>query len=230
MKTYFKNASIRDEVEKDARLGSMFPELEIKEPVVPAFKPEVGATQSGLGMSGVSGVGTIIKPVSEYITSPVLSQPTFATPTYTTPTSPTQVTYASYTSQGSPEDNFAFLQSKVIDPLKQALGFDLTISSGIRTAEHNAAIGGAKNSQHVSGEAVDLTSQDNRALFRAALAQGEFDQLIWEKGDTDVTKAEAKPRWVHISHSRNKKRGEVLVYNGKSYRKMTEEEKQAILG
>ena len=68
------------------------------------------------------------------------------------------------------------------------------ISSGYRSPALNAAIGGSKNSQHMTGEAADFTAPrfGTPAEIAAALVDSgvAYDQLILEFG-----------RWVHISFS-----------------------------
>jgi hypothetical protein len=66
------------------------------------------------------------------------------------------------------------------------------ISSGYRSPAVNAAVGGSKASQHMTGQAADFTAPrfGSPAEVVAALVDSgvEYDQLILEFG-----------RWVHIS-------------------------------
>jgi zinc D-Ala-D-Ala carboxypeptidase len=79
----------------------------------------------------------------------------------------------------------------------------IVISSGYRSPALNAAIGGSKNSQHMTGEAADFTCPrfGSPTEVAAALKDSgiEYDQLILEFG-----------RWVHISFS-DKPRHHALV-------------------
>lgn len=52
--------------------------------------------------------------------------------------------------------------------------FGVKVNSGYRSAEHNAAVGGAKNSDHLSGNAVDFTGSEAamRKLYEWAQKQG----------------------------------------------------------
>lgn len=43
--------------------------------------------------------------------------------------------------------------------LRDHLGKSITINSGYRSPEHNAKIGGVRNSQHVQGKAADIAVQ-----------------------------------------------------------------------
>lgn len=88
----------------------------------------------------------------------------------------------------------------------------INISSGYRCYELNKVIGGAKNSQHVSGEAADINTgskAENKKLFELIRKSGGFDQLI---NESDFS-------WVHVSHRAGKNRKEVLkMINGKYYK------------
>ena len=96
------------------------------------------------------------------------------------------------------------------EPAVAHFGFRIPISSFYRSAALNRAIGGAAKSQHLTGEAIDLdcdgTLVSNRALFDYFRRRGNFDQLIAEYPRSDGT-----PEWVHVSWSRTRNRGSVLV-------------------
>ena len=89
-------------------------------------------------------------------------------------------------------------------------GAPISISSGYRSPSVNAAVGGAKNSQHMTGMACDFTAhrfgtvqQVFDAIKRSGIA---YDQLIIEFG-----------RWVHISFS-DKPRKQALVIDNNGTR------------
>jgi hypothetical protein len=94
---------------------------------------------------------------------------------------------------------------KVFEPLREILG-PIRVSSFYRSPELNRAIGGSKNSQHCTGEAIDLQSvtASNAMLFNASCDLPEFDQIIWEFGTLD------EPDWVHISYSKTHNRKQIL--------------------
>lgn len=99
--------------------------------------------------------------------------------------------------------NLKLLVEKVLDPAREELKAPIRITSGFRTKEINEIIGGAKNSQHVNGQAADLVCYDNKKLF--LILQGmEFDQLIYEFGNDN------QPGWVHVSFSNVLNRNQVL--------------------
>ncbi len=64
-------------------------------------------------------------------------------------------------------------------------------------------------SQHCYGQALDIdgemTGVDNAKIFEYIKDNLEFDQLIWEFGDSK------KPAWVHVSYKAEGNRGEILV-------------------
>jgi hypothetical protein len=100
----------------------------------------------------------------------------------------------------------------VLQPLRDAVGFPINITSGYRSPQLNAAIGGATNSQHTKGQAADLVSQDNAKLFNYIMTNLPFDQLIWEAGN------DSQPDWVHVSYKPSFNRKQVLrYYPGQGY-------------
>ena len=90
------------------------------------------------------------------------------------------------------------LVEQLLDPIREAWGEPIVVSSGYRCKELNALVGGAKNSHHLLGCAADLiagSKAEHRKLFnliRQMQQEGmiRFTQLIWE-GDG---------RWIHISY------------------------------
>ncbi len=85
--------------------------------------------------------------------------------------------------------NLRALCENVLQPLRDAYGGVIRISSGYRCPKLNRAVKGARTSQHQYGMAADLKCADNRKLFQIARELGVFDQLI----------NEYNLRWVHIS-------------------------------
>lgn len=86
----------------------------------------------------------------------------------------------------------------IFDPLREIVNGSLYASSFFRCPELNTGIGGAKNSQHTKGEAIDIDCDkfgngNNKMLFYLVRHDFEFDQLIWEFGDDN------QPDWIHVS-------------------------------
>jgi hypothetical protein len=117
-------------------------------------------------------------------------------------------------------NNFKLLAEKVFEPIRQNFRCPIHISSGYRSKELNAAIGGSATSQHCSGEAIDIDMDGtpngvtNADVFNYIKENLEFDQLIWEFG------TDKNPDWVHVSYeSSGKQRKQILKairVNGKT--------------
>lgn len=92
------------------------------------------------------------------------------------------------------------LINRVLDPVREIWGGPLTVNSGFRCPVLNKAVGGAASSQHIRGEAADITTgskEGNRLLFdMIASSEVPFDQLIDESGYS----------WIHISHGQANRR------------------------
>lgn len=92
------------------------------------------------------------------------------------------------------------LIDNVLDPLREAWGAPIIVTSGYRCARLNKAVGGAKNSAHLYGQAADIrtvsdTFADNKKLFDLVKRLGlPFDKMIWEHGN------DIGPNWIHISY------------------------------
>lgn len=105
-------------------------------------------------------------------------------------------------------ENLKKIATHVFQPARTHFGVPLFVSSGYRSPELNSAIKGAKNSQHTSGQALDIDCDvlggvSNGELFHYIKEHIDFDQLIWEFGD------ENNPDWVHVSYvgpDKNRKR------------------------
>ena len=93
--------------------------------------------------------------------------------------------------------NLTFLCTKVLDPLRAANG-PITINSGYRCPSLNSLVGGVSNSQHVTGQAADISIKGDIAygkkLFNWIKQHVEFDQLIWEHNKQGTY-------WIHVSYN-----------------------------
>lgn len=83
-------------------------------------------------------------------------------------------------------------------------GYPIIISSAYRSPAVNAAVGGSKNSQHMTGQAVDFTcpkfGTPKEIVQRIKNSGISYDQLILEFD-----------RWVHISFTENANRNQVFA-------------------
>jgi hypothetical protein len=108
-------------------------------------------------------------------------------------------------------ENFKLLAEKVFQPIREHFRCPIHISSGYRSKELNAAIGGSATSQHCSGEAIDIDMDGtpngvtNRMVFDYIKDNLTWDQMIFEFGDKE------NPDWVHVSYESNgKQRKQIL--------------------
>ena len=106
-------------------------------------------------------------------------------------------------------NNLRLVCTNVFDKVREHFGKPIGISSGFRSVELNAKIGGSKTSQHCEGKALDIDGDifggiNNKLLFLYIKENCIFDQLIWEFG------SENAPDWVHVSYNEGKNRGQVL--------------------
>lgn len=108
--------------------------------------------------------------------------------------------------------NLAALAWNVLQPLRDAMGGPIKISSGYRSPLLNGKTpGSSKTSQHSLGEAADIVSLGgftNAAMFDYIRKNLPFDQLIWEYG------TKKNPQWVHVSFRSQKRREQILVTTG----------------
>lgn len=102
--------------------------------------------------------------------------------------------------------NLKKLCVEVLQPIRDKYGFPILVSSGYRSPELNKAVGGVSSSQHLKGEACDISNKDktkNLELFNLIvkmIKENEIviGQLIWETGG-EKTKYKNYPKWLHIS-------------------------------
>jgi hypothetical protein len=93
--------------------------------------------------------------------------------------------------------NLQYLIDTLLNPVSVQLGMAICVNSGFRSQQVNVAVKGQPNSQHLKGEAADITCADNAQLYRLIKEHLLFDQLIWEKGN------DTAPLWIHVSIKRN---------------------------
>lgn len=91
--------------------------------------------------------------------------------------------------------------------IREHFGAKVHITSGYRTAEHNAAVGGSKSSQHLLGRAADFYVEGVPVATVAAYAE----TLLPGRGGIgrypkDAKHPTRKTGWVHIDTRTNKSR------------------------
>ena len=107
-------------------------------------------------------------------------------------------------------ENLRALCVNILQPVRDALGSPVNLNSGYRCPSLNRSIGGAKNSQHMTGHAADIIdlNNGNENLFKKIKELNlPFDQMIDEFGF----------RWVHVSYDPVRNRRQILqaVKNGR---------------
>lgn len=101
-------------------------------------------------------------------------------------------------------DNLSYLINEVLDPLRLEYGHSITVNSGFRSPEVNKKVGGVSTSQHLTGQAADITAgspEENEKLFHIIEKLGIYDQLI----------NEYNYKWVHVSYSNIHNRKQIVV-------------------
>jgi len=98
---------------------------------------------------------------------------------------------------------------KIFEPVREFFNYPIAVTSFFRAPAVNAAAGGARNSQHSTGQAMDIDADvlgkiTNKQVFDYIRENLEFDQLIWEFGD------ENQPDWVHVSYNKVVNRRQIL--------------------
>ena len=106
-------------------------------------------------------------------------------------------------------ESLKLLCEHVLEKIRIHFGRPLTINSGYRGPKLNKAIGGAKNSQHMTGQAADIeiAGMDNKVLFCWIRDNLDFDQLILEYYKPGIPDS----GWVHVSWNSTGNRKQVLT-------------------
>ena len=102
-------------------------------------------------------------------------------------------------------DNLIALTDNILDPGRDGLGRVIRVNSGYRCDKINSLVGGARTSQHLSGEAADIklgggTPAENEKLYNWIRDNCEYDQLINEYNFS----------WVHVSYRAGRNRNQQL--------------------
>ena len=101
------------------------------------------------------------------------------------------------------------LVDQLLDPIREAWGEPIVVSSGYRCKELNTLVGGAQHSHHLLGCAADLiagSKADHQRLF-------QLIQQMQQQGRIKFTQliAEDNYRWLHISYVPSDLRCQVIA-------------------
>lgn len=93
-----------------------------------------------------------------------------------------------------------------LDMARELCGFPIVITSGRRTEEQNENAGGAKESSHLKGLAVDL---------RAPTGKNEREKMIWALGLAGFKRVGLYDRHFHVDA--DKEKAQDIVWFGESH-------------
>jgi zinc D-Ala-D-Ala carboxypeptidase len=96
------------------------------------------------------------------------------------------------------KNNLILLCENVLEPIKELVGHSISVTSGYRCILVNRAIGGAKNSQHIKGQAADIRVKE--------LMVEDLFQLIKKSPIPYDQVIEEYDSWVHVSYAPNPRR------------------------
>jgi hypothetical protein len=105
-------------------------------------------------------------------------------------------------------ENLKTLCEKVLQPVRDNFG-RVTVNSGYRSPESNAAVGGSKTSDHCKGMAADIEVDgvSNPDLAQWIMDNLEYTQLILEF----YTQGQPNSGWVHVSYDPNNLKNQELT-------------------
>ena len=94
-------------------------------------------------------------------------------------------------------ESLRLLCEKVLQPVRDHFGKSVTVNSGYRSPESNAAVGGSKTSDHCKGQAADIEipGVPNAELAQWIMDNCDYTQLILEF----YTQGIPDSGWVHAS-------------------------------
>lgn len=119
--------------------------------------------------------------------------------------SPTALRH-SITNEPTPEIilSMEMVAQACFEPMREWYGKPLRVNSFYRCTLLNTLVLGSKTSQHVKGEAIDISAgskEENKKLFAWAKENLKFDQLI---NEYDYS-------WVHVSFKLGQNRNQTIT-------------------
>lgn len=98
--------------------------------------------------------------------------------------------------------NLTALVEKVLDPLREAWGQPIVVSSGYRSPILNRAVGGVSSSQHILGQAADIHTVSDKPSENKKL----YDLIKKLKLPVDQCINEYGYNWIHVSYGPRNRR------------------------
>ena len=100
-------------------------------------------------------------------------------------------------------ENLRKLCVRLLQPLRDSMNELFIINSGFRNPKLNKAVGGVPTSQHIKGQAADISVKDPRELLAMLLRlKLDFDQAI------------LYPTFLHLSYNSENNRKQVIYAKG----------------
>ena len=103
--------------------------------------------------------------------------------------------------------NLDYLMTHLLDPLRRMMMQPIYVNSGYRSPVLNTIVRGARNSQHMEGEAVDIQCKEKNDTLRmwVIIKSGvlQFDQAILY----------TKKNFIHLSLKRQGENRREILYN-----------------
>lgn len=97
-----------------------------------------------------------------------------------------------FASKGNGQVKVSGRMVAALDSVREQLGLPIKITSGHRDEKHNKKVGGAKNSRHVEGDAVDINLADYDDQTRSILMR-----LLRKAGFTSFGSYSKSPNMLH---------------------------------
>lgn len=112
--------------------------------------------------------------------------------------------------------NLTQVCQEILEPLREYAGKPILIGSGYRSFALNKAVDGAKNSQHLTGEAADIhlySIEEGKRWLTWIMNHCIFDELLWERESRTSCSF-----WIHVSCKKDKTKNRHLVRNVIKYK------------